>query len=52
VGKPASEETFRNAAELALRGAKGYKDNAFKVELAKQCIVRALNQAARGMMTA
>jgi xanthine dehydrogenase YagS FAD-binding subunit len=52
VGKPASEETFRAAAEIAMRGAKGYKDNAFKIELAKQCIVRTLNQAARGMMTA
>ena len=52
AGRPASEETFRNAAEVAMHGAKGYKDNAFKVELAKQCIVRALSQAARGMMTA
>ena len=52
IGKPASEETFRHAAEIAMRGARGYHDNAFKVELAKQCIVRALSQAAHGLMTA
>ena len=48
IGKPANDATFREAADLALRGAKGYKDNGFKIELAKQCIVRALNQATRG----
>ena len=48
IGKPANDATFRQAADLALRGAKGYKHNAFKVELAKQCIVRALNQATKG----
>lgn len=49
VGKPATPETFARAAELALRGAKGYKDNAFKIELAKGCITRALAQAAQGV---
>ncbi len=49
IGKPANDETFHRAATLALAGAKGYKYNAFKVELAKQCIVRALNQAAKGV---
>ena len=48
VGKPATEATFRQAAELALHGARGYKDNAFKIELAKNCIVRGLTQAAEG----
>ncbi len=48
VGKPANEATFKQAADLALRGAKGYKDNAFKVELAKNCIARGLAQAAKG----
>jgi len=47
-GKPATPENFHNAAEIALHGARGYKDNAFKVELAKQCIVRSLTLAARG----
>ncbi len=46
-GKPANEESFKAAAELALKGAHGYRDNAFKIELAKQCVVRALMQAAR-----
>ncbi len=49
IGKPANNETFKRAATLALAGAKGYKYNAFKVELAKQCVVRALNQAAKGV---
>jgi xanthine dehydrogenase YagS FAD-binding subunit len=49
VGKPATSETFGKAAELALRGAKGYTDNTFKIELAKQCVVRALTQAAKGV---
>ena len=49
VGKPANDATFQHAATLAVAGAKGYKDNAFKVELAKQCIVRALNQATKGV---
>lgn len=49
IGKPANDETFQRAATLAVAGAKGYKDNAFKVELAKQCIVRALQQATKGV---
>lgn len=48
VGQPATAETFRKAADLALQGAHGYKDNAFKVELAKQVIVRGLTLAAQG----
>lgn len=49
IGKPANDETFGRAATLAVAGAKGYKHNAFKVELAKQCIVRALHQASKGI---
>jgi xanthine dehydrogenase YagS FAD-binding subunit len=48
-GRPATAETFRHAADAALKGAHGYRDNAFKIELAKQCIVRALTQAAQGV---
>lgn len=44
-GKPANAEHFRRAAEAALAGAKPQKDNAFKVELAKRCVVRALKMA-------
>jgi len=41
-GKQAGETAYRAAAEVALRGAKTHKYNAFKVELAKRAIVRAL----------
>ena len=43
VGEKADEATFKIAAEAALKHAKGYKYNAFKIELAKRSIVRALN---------
>jgi xanthine dehydrogenase YagS FAD-binding subunit len=46
VGSPATRETFTQAAELTVKGAKTYEHNAFKVELAKQCVVKALMQAA------
>jgi xanthine dehydrogenase YagS FAD-binding subunit len=48
VGAKPNEQTFRAAAEAALSGAKGYKDNAFKVELAKRSIVRSLTIATAG----
>ena len=41
VGKPAAEESFREAAEIALTGAVAHQHNAFKIELAKRTIVRA-----------
>lgn len=44
-GKPANAEHFRKAAEAALAGAKPHKDNAFKIELAKRCVVRSLKMA-------
>jgi xanthine dehydrogenase YagS FAD-binding subunit len=47
-GKVASPETFRHAADLVLEDAKGYEHNAFKIELARRTIVRALTQASRG----
>jgi xanthine dehydrogenase YagS FAD-binding subunit len=46
VGMPATRETFAKAAELMVKGAKTYEQNAFKVELAKQCVVKTLVQAA------
>jgi xanthine dehydrogenase YagS FAD-binding subunit len=42
VGKLAEEGAFRAAAEAELAQAKGYRDNSFKIELAKRSIVRAL----------
>ncbi len=48
TGKPASPETFKQAADILLRGAKGYEHNTFKIELAKQGVVRALTLASQG----
>jgi xanthine dehydrogenase YagS FAD-binding subunit len=42
VGRPPADETFQAAADAALAAAKPHKDNAFKVELAKRTLVRAL----------
>jgi len=47
AGKAASEESFRRAAEAALAGAKPLAHNAYKVELGKRAVVRALMRAAR-----
>lgn len=47
-GKPATEDNFKQAAELAMRGAKPLEHNAFKIELGKLAIVRALLQALHG----
>jgi xanthine dehydrogenase YagS FAD-binding subunit len=44
-GKPVGASSFRAAAEAALQGAKPREGNAFKVELAKRCLVRALTLA-------
>jgi xanthine dehydrogenase YagS FAD-binding subunit len=43
MGKEATEENFRRAADAALAGAKPLKDNGFKIELAKRALVRALH---------
>ncbi len=48
AGANPSPEAFKKAAEIALAGAKSYEHNAFKIELAKQSIVRALTMAAQG----
>ena len=42
LGQKADEKSFHVAAETALTGAKGYRHNSFKIELAKRSIVRAL----------
>jgi xanthine dehydrogenase YagS FAD-binding subunit len=47
-GQAASLETFRRAADVLLRDAKGFAHNTFKIELARQAAVRALTQAANG----
>jgi xanthine dehydrogenase YagS FAD-binding subunit len=45
IGKPATSESFRAAAALAMREAKTTSDNQFKVELARRVIARALSLA-------
>jgi xanthine dehydrogenase YagS FAD-binding subunit len=47
-GKAANTATFEQAGELALETAQPLTDNAFKVELAKRSIKRALTIAAQG----
>ena len=46
-GQPAGEDTFRRAAEAAVRGARPQSENAFKVELAKRCLISALKLATK-----
>ena len=45
MGKAADASHFRVAAEAALKDAKPRTENAFKVELAKRCLVRTLKLA-------
>jgi xanthine dehydrogenase YagS FAD-binding subunit len=44
-GNSPSESIFRETADLLLRGARSYRFNGFKVELARRAIVRALTSA-------
>jgi xanthine dehydrogenase YagS FAD-binding subunit len=44
-GKPINAVSFRAAAEAALANARPHAENAFKVELSKRCLVRALTLA-------
>ncbi len=46
AGKKADAEAFRSAADILVRGAKTYRHNAFKVELARRSVVRALTTVA------
>jgi xanthine dehydrogenase YagS FAD-binding subunit len=45
LGKPVTAASFRAAAEAALANAKPRSENAYKVELSKRCLVRALTLA-------
>jgi xanthine dehydrogenase YagS FAD-binding subunit len=47
-GEPANRATFARAAAAILRDASGFAHNAFKIELARRAILRALSQAAAG----
>lgn len=44
-GKAATKENFQKAAEEIFREARGFEHNAFKIELGKRAVVRALRQA-------
>lgn len=46
-GKQVSIEAFQQAADIAMRGARGYGDNDFKLKLAPNTIVEALKIASR-----
>ena len=48
AGKPATEETFKQAAEIALKDAKPLAHNNYKVELGKRAVVLALQRAMNG----
>jgi xanthine dehydrogenase YagS FAD-binding subunit len=48
AGQPANAESFRHAAEAALRDAKPQSENQFKIELAKRCLVHTLQTASNG----
>jgi xanthine dehydrogenase YagS FAD-binding subunit len=47
-GQTANQATFARAADLVLRDAKGFEQNAFKIDLARRAMIRALTQAAAG----
>jgi xanthine dehydrogenase YagS FAD-binding subunit len=46
TGQPAARDTYRRAADAALAAARPREHNAFKIELAKRTLVRALTKAA------
>lgn len=48
VGQKPSSQVFRTAADIALADARPSGDNAFKIELARRIIVRALSLAVAG----
>lgn len=48
VGQTPNREVFQAAAQAALRGARGYSQNAFKIPLAQRTLVRALELVAGG----
>ncbi|HEX8461597.1 MAG TPA: xanthine dehydrogenase family protein subunit M [Segetibacter sp.] len=48
AGKEATEENFKQAAEIEMKQAKPHEHNEFKIELGKRAIARALMQAMTG----
>jgi len=48
IGRQPGPQLFRSAAEAAMKGAAGYGQNDFKIELAKRTLVRALTDLVAG----
>lgn len=48
IGRKPDDASFAAAADVLLEGAQGREHNAFKIELARRAIIRALTQAAAG----
>ncbi|WP_448698524.1 FAD binding domain-containing protein [Mucilaginibacter sp. AW1-3] len=46
IGKPANVDSFKQASQIAMQGAKAYKYNQFKLKLGPNTIVQALKTAA------
>jgi xanthine dehydrogenase YagS FAD-binding subunit len=47
TGKKAGPDAYRAAAEIMLRGAKPYPDNAFKLEMTRRAVVRSFETIAK-----
>ncbi|HZZ29139.1 MAG TPA: xanthine dehydrogenase family protein subunit M [Pirellulales bacterium] len=46
IGQSATSDNFRKAAEAALKNARPQSENKFKIELAKRCLIHAIQTAA------
>ncbi len=49
IGKQATEEVFRTAAAVAMKGAAGHGENDYKIELGRRTVIRALTDLAGGV---
>ena len=47
IGKPPTQQTFQLAASTAMKGAKGFKHNSFKIKMGADAIVKALTTASK-----
>jgi xanthine dehydrogenase YagS FAD-binding subunit len=45
TGKPVNEDNFKQAAQIAMQGAKAYEYNKFKLKLAPNAVIQALKMA-------
>jgi xanthine dehydrogenase YagS FAD-binding subunit len=49
TGRKPTADVFRAAATAAMKGARSHGDNAFKIELGRRTLVRALEESVRGL---